>query len=95
MARQRGEVTLLELEDKALEAVDRAWKEYNAEGQMLVIPSKLVNLIAEVHKMVMQRLNAKYGVDGSVPDLKRVHAALVAEAELIEKMIEQQEQVIQ
>lgn len=87
---QRGELALLELEEKALKAVDEAWADYNAQGKVGLVPSKLVTLIIEVHKMVMQRMNAKYGLDGSVIELVNVRAALAKELELVDQMIKQE-----
>ncbi len=90
MAQQRGELVLLELEAKALEAVDVAWADYKSQGTINLIPTKLVTLVVEVHKMVMQRMNAKYGLDGTVTDLKNIRDALKKEVELVDKMIEQE-----
>jgi hypothetical protein len=41
---QRGELVLLELEEKALKAVDEAWDDYNAQGKVGLVRSKLVSL---------------------------------------------------
>jgi hypothetical protein len=89
VAQQRGELVLLELEQKMLKAVDKAWTNYEAEGGMGVVPTKLVALLVEAHKAVMQRMNAKYGLDGSVTDLETVLLALRKEEELVQQMIDQ------
>jgi len=90
VAQSRGEFVLLELEEKALKAINRAWDEYDAEPSPGV-PVKLLEQLAGVHKMVMQRMNAKYGLDKSAPDLKQVLAALAKESELVTEMIAQRE----
>lgn len=91
---QRGEFVLLELEEKALKAINRAWDEYEkivADGEPGGVPVKLLEQLAGVHKMVMQRMNAKYGLDKSTPDLRQVLAGLAKEAELVQTMIDQRE----
>jgi hypothetical protein len=94
----RGEFVLLELEAKALQAVDVAWHEFKtnvelarAEAKPVPLPLKLVEMIIDVHKAVMQRMNAKYGLDQTAPDLREVIAALDAEKKLVQQMLEQQE----
>jgi hypothetical protein len=91
---QRGEFVLLELEEKALKAIGRAWDEYDkiaADGEPQGVPVKLLEQLAGVHKMVMQRMNAKYGLDKSAPDLEQVLAGLAKEAELVREMIAQRQ----
>lgn len=95
MAQQRGEIVLLELESKALTAVGELWKKYQEDPDPAAVPKGLVAMIVEVHKMVMQRMNAKYGMDGTVADLKIVREALKHEMDLVDKMIEQQSMGIQ
>ena len=95
MANQRGEFVLLELEQKMLKAVDTAWADYESTGQLGIIPTKLMGLLVEAHKAVMQRMNAKYGLDGSVNDLEAVRAALIKETELVGQMIEQKKLELQ
>lgn len=95
MAQPRGELVLLELEEKMLKAVKLAWDEYDHGGKVGLIPTKLVTLILEVHKAVMQRMNAKYGIDGSVSDMLAVRAALAKEIEMMDRMIAQQNMGIQ
>ena len=90
VAQPRGEFHLLDLEDKALKAVDAAWDEFLRDGKIGLVPAKLVTLIIEVHKMIMQRMNSKYGLDGTAVDLETVLAALEREKELVVQMIEQQ-----
>lgn len=92
MAQVRGEFVLLELEAKALKAVDLAWVAYLAsEPECQAVPFKIVEMMIDVHKMVMQRMNAKYGLDKGVTDLKMIVAALDKEKELTLQMIAQRE----
>jgi hypothetical protein len=89
---QRGEFVLLELEAKALRAIGRAWDEYDksaASGEPAGVPVKLLEQLVAVHKMVMQRMNAKYGLDKDAPDLEQVLSGLTQEAELVREMIAQ------
>lgn len=88
MAQSRGEFVLLELEEKAVKAVNLAWDAYQAdvpEG----VPTKLLEALAGVHKMVMQRMNAKYGLDRDAPDLEQIIAALDKEKALVTEMLAQ------
>ena len=78
-----------------LKAVDAAWADYESQGQLGVVPTKLMQLLVEAHKAVMQRMNAKFGLDGSISDLETVHAALVKETELVQQMIDQKKLEIQ
>ena len=73
-----------------LSAVDTAWKSWEGEGKVGNVPTKLITLLVEVHKAVMQRMNAKYGLDGTTVDLTNIRAALAKEMELVDKMIEQE-----
>lgn len=95
MSNKRGELALLELEEKALTAVEASWVEYQAEGKMGPPPVKLVQLIVEVHKMIMQRMNNKYALGGDKIDLENVKSALTKELELIDQMIEQEARGLQ
>lgn len=95
MAQQRGELALLELEEKALEAVEHAWREYQSQGQLGLVPTKLVGLVVEVHKMIMQRMNSKYGLDVGKLNLAQVREALNKEMQMLDKMIEHEQQGLQ
>ena len=95
MAQQRGELALLELEEKALEAVEHAWREYQSQGQLGLVPTKLVGLVVEVHKMIMQRMNSKYGLDAGKLNLSQVRDALNKEMQMLDKMIEHEQQGLQ
>ena len=89
MAQSRGEFTLLDLEAKALKAIDLTWAVYEA-APAPPLAWKLIEKLTEVHKMVMQRMNAKYGLDQDAKDLKKIKAALLQEVALVEQMEEQQ-----
>ena len=88
VAQTRGEFVLLELEEKALKAITRSFDSYErAPGDG--VPMKLIEALTMVHKMVMQRMNAKYGLDKNAPDLEQILAALDKEKALVTEMLSQ------
>jgi hypothetical protein len=68
--------------------VSRSFDEYDCEpGEG--VPMKLIEALTMVHKMVMQRMNAKYGLDKDRPDLEQILAALDKEKSLVNEMLAQ------